>query len=161
MNDARDNQAGGFDFLLGEWRVHHRRLKERLAGSSEWIEFAGRSIARPLIGGFGNVDENEILLPNDAYVGVTIRLYDPVRRRWSIHWFDGRRPHEAPDPPLIGTFDGGVGTFYGDDRLGERPVRVRFLWTADKPDACRWQQAFSADSGATWETNWIMDFARI
>jgi hypothetical protein len=24
----------------------------------------------------------------------------------------------------------------------------------------RWEQAFSEDGGETWETNWVMDFAR-
>src|SRR6266403_5923537 len=28
-----------FDFLVGRWRVHHRKLKERLANNHEWIEF--------------------------------------------------------------------------------------------------------------------------
>jgi hypothetical protein len=28
------------------------------------------------------------------------------------------------------------------------------------PDACRWEQAYSADGGKTWETNWTMEFSR-
>ena len=35
-----------FDFLFGDWQVHHRRLKERLAGSTEWIEFDGTQSTR-------------------------------------------------------------------------------------------------------------------
>jgi hypothetical protein len=30
-----------FDFLVGHWRVHHRKLKERLANNHEWIDFEG------------------------------------------------------------------------------------------------------------------------
>ena len=26
-----------FDFLVGDWRVQHRRLKERLANNHEWV----------------------------------------------------------------------------------------------------------------------------
>ena len=34
-----------FDFYMGTWQVHHRRLKERLCGSHEWQEFEGKSRA--------------------------------------------------------------------------------------------------------------------
>src|SRR4051812_36785197 len=30
-----------FDFVFGTWRARHRRLKERLANSREWVEFGG------------------------------------------------------------------------------------------------------------------------
>src|SRR4030095_13861502 len=43
-----------FDFLFGDWQVHHRRLKARLAGSIEWIEFDGTQSTRPGPGGGGN-----------------------------------------------------------------------------------------------------------
>ena len=41
-----------------------------------------------------------------------------------------------------------------------RPVRVRFEWSQMHTGAPRWQQAFSDDGGATWEVNWVMEFAR-
>src|SRR5579863_8624142 len=30
-----------FDFLVGQWQAHHRKLKQRLANDHEWIEFDG------------------------------------------------------------------------------------------------------------------------
>jgi quinol monooxygenase YgiN len=39
-------------------------------------------------------------------------------------------------------------------------ILVRFHWTSPVPDAARWEQAFSADGGRSWETNWIMEFTR-
>jgi len=41
-----------------------------------------------------------------------------------------------------------------------RVIRVRFVWTHAGPDACQWEQAFSPDGGASWETNWRMTFTR-
>ena len=73
-----------FDFLVGEWRVQHRRLKERLANNHEWVEFDGTCSNRPLMDGRGNVDENLIDLPGDNYRGVGLRAYDPKSGQWAI-----------------------------------------------------------------------------
>ena len=147
-----------FDFWMGEWETAHRQLKRRLAGEAEWLTFAGSCSSRPLFGGFGNIDENEIRKPAGTYIGISIRLYDPAARLWSIYWLDSRYP--GVEPPVIGRFENGIGTFYGDDVFEGRKIRVRFIWTVTNPNAPRWEQAFSADGGASWETNWIMDFTR-
>ena len=104
-----------FDFLVGEWRVQHRRLKERLANNHEWVEFDGTCSNRPLMDGWGNVDENRINLPGDNYRGVGLRAYDPKSGQWAIWWVDSRTPHGAVDPPVKGKFVNGVGTFYADE----------------------------------------------
>jgi hypothetical protein len=141
-----------FDFLHGRWRVHHRRLRERLTGCAEWITLTSTAECRPVLGGIGNVDSITLA---DAE-GLTVRLYDLERRVWTIHWADSRKGRL--DPPLEGSFKNGVGLFFGDDQHEGRPVRVRFLWNASGTP--RWEQAYSIDGGATWETNWIMDFER-
>jgi hypothetical protein len=157
-----ENGATGvsdFDFLVGSWRVHHRRLKERLAGNHDWIEFEGTCSMQKILGGAGNMDDNILDFPGGAYRAVTVRTYDSVKGRWSIWWFDSRNPSHL-DPPVVGGFKNGVGTFYADDTFKGKPIRVRFLWTnlATKP---HWEQAFSDDGGKTWETNWIMEVVRI
>jgi len=155
---ARPTGATDFDFLIGEWHVRHRRLAYRLAGSTTWLEFAGRATARTILGGLGNIDEMNIDLPGDSYLGATLRLFDASSGQWSIHWMDSRRP--GLDPPMTGRFEGRTGVFYGDDTFDGRPIRVRFVWTAVSDTACRWEQAFSQDRGASWEINWIMEFTR-
>ena len=148
-----------FDFLLGGWRVAHRRLKVRLQGCAEWEEFAGRCVMRKLLGGLANVDDNIIELPSGAYRAVTLRSFDPHLGRWAIWWLDGRRPHQL-DVPVVGGFEGGVGRFYADDSLDGGAIRVRFCWSETEGDRPQWEQAFSADGGATWEVNWVMRFSR-
>ena len=150
--------AADFDFLIGDWRVEHRRLADRLSGSTDWVEFEGTTRVRPILGGLGNFDENQIGLPNEPYEACTLRLFDPAARHWSIHWIDGRNP--VLDPPLRGTFADGVGTFFGEDRHEGRPIHVRFFWTVESPECARWEQAFSDDGQQTWETNWTMVFRR-
>jgi hypothetical protein len=68
-----------------------------------------------------------------------------------------RNPSQL-DVPVVGSFNQGVGSFFADDTLNNQAIKVRFLWTMPKPRCPRWEQAFSIDAGATWETNWVMDF---
>jgi hypothetical protein len=149
-----------FDFLAGSWKVRHRRLKERLTGCTEWEECGGTSTLRPIMGGCGNVDDNVIELPSGTYRAASVRAYDAASGQWAIWWIDGRTPHNPLDPGMRGRFEDGVGTFFADETFEGRPIRVRFLWTDITPASARWQQAFSEDGGASWETNWVMDFER-
>jgi hypothetical protein len=148
-----------FDFQRGRWTVHHRRLKARLTGCTEWEAFAGTSEQRPILGGNGNVEDNLLHLPQGDYRAVAIRSFDPATASWAIWWLDSRAPH-ALDVPVIGRFANGTGSFYADDTHEGRPVRMRFLWLGTDGDTPRWEQALSADGGETWETNWTMDFTR-
>jgi hypothetical protein len=84
--------------------------------------------------------------------------YEQINRPGELS-ANGRHPGTL-DTPMVGRFENAVGTFYANDTLAGRPIRVRFLWTLPKPDMPRWEQAFSADAGATWETNWVMEFTR-
>lgn len=144
-----------FDFWMGTWRIHNRRLRERLSGSTEWDVFEARGQTWPILNGLGNRDEFRTGFWPD-FVGMTFRFFDPATRRWSIYWADSRRG--VLEPPVVGSFEGDTGTFYGDDVFQGRPIRVRFVWT--RAPQVRWEQAFSTDGGRTWETNWTMDMTR-
>ena len=149
-----------FDFLPGTYRVHHRRLVARLAGSDEWQEFDGMSTAWPILGGAGNVDDNVLELPDGTYRAISIRTFDPSTDQWRIWWLDGRAPARL-DPPVTGSFENGIGTFIGDDTFNGRPILVRYLWSNITDRTWRWEQSFSPDGGTTWEANWIMDGTRV
>jgi hypothetical protein len=150
--------SSDFDFFMGKWKCRHRYLVKRLADCHDWIEFGGSCEVRKILG-FGNIDENDIELPGEAYRGVSLRTWNPDSGRWSIYWLDSRRPGHL-FPPVHGSFDQGVGTFYGDDKLDGRAIRVRYLWSRITDSTARWEQAFSLDEGNNWETNWSMDFTR-
>lgn len=151
------NGLNDFDFLIGEWRVRHRRLKERLADNDDWEVFEGTVTAQKILGGLGNLDDNVLEFPGGTYRAATIRTFDPAKQLWTIWWIDGRNPGHL-DPPVVGRFENAVGTFYADDQFNGKPIRVRFIWR-QSPNP-HWEQAFSDDGGKTWETNWTMDFAR-
>ncbi len=148
-----------FDFEFGRWTVSHNRLKKRLVGSTDWEEFSGTSETRPILGGLGNLEDNEVAFPSGSYRAIALRSYDVRAQRWAIWWLDGRHPHHL-DVPVIGHFADGVGQFFADDVIDNQPIKVRFLWLDTTTDCPRWEQAFSSDGGATWETNWTMRFER-
>ncbi len=150
-----------FDFLIGEWRVHSRKLKKRLVGSHEWEEFDGTIRSYKTLDGFGNVDDTVFNMPDGDYRGVAPRAYDPTTGLWAIWWIDGRNPHGPLDPPVKGRFVNGVGTFYADDTLRGKPIKVRFTWSEITATTAHWEQAFSADGGKTWETNWTQRLEKV
>ena len=148
-----------FDFVIGDWRVVHRRLKARLVGCTDWVEFDGEMSTRKILGGFGNVEDNLLRFPDGEFRAIALRSFDASTSQWRIWWLDGRFPDRL-DVPVVGRFENGVGTFLANDVLDGRPITVRFLWSRVDADRLRWEQAFSPDDGATWETNWTMDFTR-
>lgn len=153
-----------FDFLMGIWRCRHRYRVRRLSNCNDWIEFEGTCAARKILGGLGNTDEADIAMPGGRYTGISLRLWDPEREEWAIHWLDSRLPGRI-GPPVRGGFrqrpDGPFGVFHGDDSHNGRAIRVRFIWSRITTEAARWEQAFSSDEGNSWETNWYMDFTRV
>jgi hypothetical protein len=149
--------AHDFDFLVGTWRVHHRLMR----ANKEWWEFDGTCANRALIDGSANIEEHTFTKPTGVTYGIALRAFDPKTAQWAIWWVDSRAPHGALDPPMKGRFDNGVGTFYSDGMLDGKPTRTRFIWSQITRTSARWEQAYSYDAGKTWETNWIMEFARV
>ncbi len=160
MPDTRKEQDGraDFDFYVGTWKIHNRRLRERLKGSTDWEEFEGTSVARMVLGGLGNVDESWFDRESGRLEGMTVRLYDPVSQYWSLYWADSRQG--ILQAPMIGRFKDGRGEFFDQEMFEGQHVFSRFIWSEITATSCRWEQAFSADGGATWETNWIMESVR-
>jgi len=149
--------ARDFDFLQGEWIIHHRRLRERLVGSTEWIEFETPFVMNAILGGLGNIDQCR--KDGDPFFeGVSLRLFDLSDGLWRIYWIETTGAQLLP--PVTGSFAGPDGVFQGEDTHLGRPVLVKFHWDRRDPSRPVWQQAFSTDGGQSWETNWFMYFRR-
>jgi len=153
------SRACDFDFSIGGWTARNRRLREPLSGADEWDEFESRVAARPLPGGLGS---EELYCTGFAagLVGMSFRFFDPETGVWSVYWVDSDRPG-ALGRPVFGSFEGGEGVFLGEGTFDGRPILVRHLWTGVDTPRPRWERAFSDDDGETWETNWIMELARV
>ncbi len=161
MQTSAQQQDGrrDFDFYLGRWQVRNRRLKQRLVGSDEWEEYEATDESRAILDGLGSIDDYRSEHFGGNFRGMAIRFFDPKTRLWSAYWSSNRTG--TLDPPVIGGFKDGVGTFYGHDKDGDRPVFVRCLWSEITATHVKWEQAFSVDGGGTWETNCVMHMTRI
>lgn len=148
-----------FDFLIGTWKVYHHRLKERLKGSSTWEDFEGDTVVRKILNGLGNMDENIIHRQTGPVHAITLRLFDPKANEWSLYWAADLTG--TLDVPMIGGFKNGVGEFYSQEVFEGHHIFSRFIWSEIAAASCKWEQAFSADGGKTWETNWVMNFQRV
>ena len=156
--DANATISRDFDFCFGAWKIRNERLVSRLTGCMTWEEFEATSLAWPILGGLGNMDEFVAPAWKPGYTGMTLRLFNPATKRWSIYWMDNNAG--TLEPPVVGSFAQGVGTFFGRDTLRGQPIDVRFIWSEITANRAKWEQAFSADGGATWETNWVMRMTR-
>lgn len=146
----------GFDFEFGHWRVDNRVKRP----DGTWVEFKGTADVRPLMDGSADVEEHTFFKSTGKTYGVGIRAYDRKTGTWAIWWIDSRAPHLPMDPPNVGRFENGVGTFYSDSTVGGKKVRTRYIWSHITQNGARWEQATSTDAGITWDTNWIMELHR-
>jgi hypothetical protein len=146
-----------FDFLEGKWKMHHRRLNKRLANNNDWTEFDSFDENHKILGGTANMDTLSTTempgLNGKLFEGVTIRLFNPKTRLWSLYWVASTIG--VMDPPVVGSFENGVGHFFTKDTFNGKPIIMMFRWDARDKERPIWSQAFSPDNGKTWEWNWF------
>lgn len=149
-----------FDFEMGKWKMHNRRLAKKFVGSHDWVEFDSYSVGSQLPGVIGDQDIYRTDYFKKGFVGLTYRLYDPRTGLWSIYWIDSLSMQGTFLPPVVGKFTSNVGVFEGPDTYDGKPIVVRYTWTVNpkgSPITAHFEQAFSADGGKTWETNFTND----
>jgi hypothetical protein len=147
-----------FDFELGTWTMKLSRLDKPLTGSSNWVTYEGKSQLKTVWDGRANLGEIDLQGRSGSIRGLSLRLYNPETRQWSIHWANARDGQIGP--AMVGGFRDGRGEFYNQETFDGRAVIVRFIFSDITADSFRFEQAFSADGGRTWEPNWIATFER-
>jgi hypothetical protein len=161
VSSQRDGQHD-FDFELGTWKIHLKKLMHPLTGSTTWFEFDGSSVTRKVWDGRSQLEEFETDSPGGGHIeGLTLRLYDPQSHQWSLYWATSKSG--AIGVPTIGQFKDGRGEFYDTEPAGPngRSILVRFIWSKTDTDSPHFEQSFSDDGGKTWEVNWITDQVRV
>ena len=150
-----------FDFLIGDWKAHVRRLPDRLNGSNAWDVYDGISNHKKLLDTNANFEEFDVGSADKKLhiKAQTLRVYNPETHQWSIYLLDLDKG-ELDIPPVVGQFRGNRGEFYNQQTLRDRVILVRYVWLNISPKSSRMEQSFSPDGGKTWEVNWICELSR-
>jgi hypothetical protein len=148
-----------FDFELGSWKIHLKKLLHPLTGSNAWVEFEGTSVTRNLWDGRSQIEQFETDGAAGHIEGMTLRLFNPQSHQWRLYWANSKIG--ILDPPQIGRFTNGIGEFYAQDTVDGNVILVRFVWSKTTSNSPHFEQSYSADGGKTWEVNWITDQTRV
>jgi len=157
-NSPRDGQRD-FDFEIGTWKTSLKRLLNPLTGSTKWVEYEGTTVVRKVWEGNANLVELDVSGPAGNIKALSLRLYNPESRQWSLNFANIKGGVMAV--PTIGEFKNGRGEFYNQETLNGRAILVRFVIFDITPNSCRFEQSFSDDGGKTWEVNWIATDTRV
>jgi hypothetical protein len=150
-----------FDFLIGDWKAHVRRLPDRLNNSNTWDVYDGISNHHKLLDSNANFEQFEVT-STDKKLHIkaqTLRLYNPTTRQWSIYLIDLDNG-TLDAPPVVGGFNGKRGEFFHQENFKGRTILVRYVWLDISPKSARMEQSYSPDGGKTWEVNWICELSR-
>jgi hypothetical protein len=158
MTPLHDGQHD-FDFLLGKWKFHLKRLQNPLTGSKSWIEFDGVGTCRPIWNGKALIEEVDFNGPSGRIEGLMVRLYNPQSHQWSLNWVNAAKA--TFDIPTIGSFKDGIGEFYDMEPYNGRTILVRYIWSKTTTSSPHFEQSYSEDGGKTWEVNWVTDQVRV
>jgi hypothetical protein len=150
--EKRDGQHD-FDFEIGTWKTHLKRLQRPLTGSTTWVEYTGTTVVRKVWDGRANLVELVVDGPAGHIEALSLRLYNPESRQWSLNFASSGSG--TLSTPAIGEFKNGRGEFFNQEMFNGRAILVRFVISDITPTSCRFEQAFSDDGGKTWEVNWI------
>jgi hypothetical protein len=154
----RDGQHD-FDFEIGVWKTHLKRLVHPLSGSTTWVELDGTTVVRKVWNGRANLAELETDVASGHLEVLSLRLYDPQSRQWSLNTANIKSG--TLSVPTIGEFKDGRGEFFDQESFNGRTILVRNVWSDMTADSCRFEQSFSDDGGKTWEVNWIAIDTRV
>lgn len=154
----RDGQQD-FDFEIGTWKTRLKRLLNPLTGLTKWVEYEGTTVVRKVWNGRANLVELAVDGPAGHFEGLSLRLYNPQSRQWSLNFASINGG--VMTAPTIGEFKNGRGEFYNQETLDVRAILVRFVISDITANSCRFEQAFSDDGGKTWEVNWIATDTRV
>ena len=154
INPTSTSSMNDFDFFVGKWNLRNKKLASRLNNCTEWTEFQSTQEMYKILNGLGNIDNFLATFDGEPFEGMSLRLFDPLTKLWSIYWADSNTG--KMDPPVQGSFENKIGHFITKDIFEGSPILVAFRWDARDENNPIWSQAFSDDNGETWEWNWYM-----
>lgn len=158
QESAQHDGQRDFDFLVGSWKIHLKKLVQPEHGAKQWIDLDGTVVCRTVLDGRAEVEEfNVASADKKMHIhGLATRFYNPTSRQWSIWWANAKDGAMYP-PPVVGEFNNGRGEFYDQEVVNGRVVFTRYVWTATTTPSPHFEQSISTDGGKSWELFWVTD----
>ena len=136
------------DFWVGEWELttvggqgagnkSRNRISKIMDGCVVLEEFSG--------GGASKLN------------GHSVSTYDRATRQWRQTWVD----NTASYLDLKGGVVDGNMSFWREAESQGKKVKQRMVWRDVKADSLKWLWQRSLDDGATWNTQWEIDYRRL
>jgi hypothetical protein len=147
-----------FDFNIGVWKTHIKRILNPLPGSANSIELNGTVTVRKVWDGRAQLEEIEADGPNGHWEGLTLFLYNPEAHQWSQTFADGKTG--VLTAPLIGAFKDGRGELLSQETFDGRSILVRAVWSDITPNSHHFEESHSDDGGKTWAPAFIANLTR-
>jgi hypothetical protein len=156
------NGQRDFDFLVGSWKIHLKRMIQSEHGAKEWVDLDGTVVCRQVFDGRAEVEEFDAQSHDKKMhiQGLATRFYNPIAHQWSIWWANAKDGAMYP-PPVVGEFKDGRGEFYDQEVVNGRTVFTRYVWSATTTSSPHFEQSISTDGGKTWELNWVTDQTKV
>lgn len=153
----RDGQHD-FDFNVGVWKTHIRRVLDPLSGSNKSVELNGTVTVRKVWDGRAQLEEIEADGPNGHWEGSTLFTYNPKAHQWNQTYVDSKSG--VLEQPMIGSFRDGRGELFSLDTYHDRTILVRGVWSDITPNSHHFEIAYSDDGGKTWAPAFIANLTR-
>jgi hypothetical protein len=150
-----------FDFNIGVWHTHIKRILDPFANRSESVELNGTVTVRKVWNGKAELEEIEADGPKGHWEGLSLFLYNPSAHQWSQSFVNSKVGTLSSSSTNIGEFKNGRGVLIGQDTVNDRTLLVRAVWSDIKPDSHQYEESFSDDGGTTWVRSFIANLTRI
>lgn len=158
ITPSATSSAQDFDFYVGKWKLHNRKLKTKFDQCTEWIEFESTQEMYKILNGLGNIDNYLATFDGEPFEGMSLRLFNPKTKLWCIYWADSNEA--ILQPGVLGSFDQYIAHFFTKDVFNGKEILIVFRWDVRDKEKPIWSQAFSDDNGNSWEWNWYMHFSK-
>jgi len=150
-----------FDFNIGVWHTHIKRVLDPFASSSESVELNGTVTVRKVWDGKAELEEIEADGPKGHWEGLTLFLYNPNAHQWSQSFVNSKVGTLSWSSSNVGEFKNGRVVLVGQDTVNNRMILVRAVWSDIKPESHQYEESYSNDGGATWVRSFIAKLTRL
>jgi hypothetical protein len=142
-----------FDFNIGRWKTRIRAVLKPLSAPAVWSDLQGTHVVYRVWDDWADLGQLQVDGPGGHLEFLALRMYDRRTHQWRVYFANS--DSGTLEPPMVGEFRNGVGTFVFLGETEGRTVLVRNVWSGITSRSCHQDWAISADGGRTWVPTWV------